>query len=63
MFTMFSHTQLHVDTGHPADAPQEKKEEDFFALEEKFPASNPVHSNGSLMPKPVLPLFIYIFIL
>jgi len=44
---------LHVDTGHPADAPQEKKEEDFFALEEKFPASNPVHSNSSLMPKPV----------
>ena len=50
--------QLHVDTGHHAEAQsQEKKEEDFFAEQEKFPEFNQTQSNGSFAPKVCLILY------
>jgi len=44
--------QLHIDSG-PSEAAtaQEKKEEDFFAMQESFPQSNPIGANGSLFVK------------
>ncbi|XP_046633594.1 ADP-ribosylation factor GTPase-activating protein 2-like [Daphnia pulicaria] len=48
-------TQLHIDSGTEAPAPQEKKEEDFFAVTEAFPDTSLVSTNGSLMPKPIVP--------
>lgn len=44
-------TQLHIDSGTEAVAPQEKKEEDFFAVTEAFPDTTPVNTNGSFLPK------------
>nr|CAH0109315.1 unnamed protein product [Daphnia galeata] len=45
-------TQLHIDSGTEAPAPQEKKEEDFFAVTEAFPDTTFVNTNGSsLMPQ------------
>lgn len=47
--------QLHIDSGPSPDAaPQEKKEEDFFAIVESTPIQNPVNANESLAPKPVV---------
>ncbi|EFX85179.1 hypothetical protein DAPPUDRAFT_300346 [Daphnia pulex] len=48
-------TQLHIDSGTEAPAPQEKKEEDFFAVTEAFPDTSLVSTNGSLMPKTIVP--------
>lgn len=44
--------KLHIDSGTEAPAPQEKKEEDFFAVTEAFPDTTFVNTNGSsLMPQ------------
>ena len=49
--------KLHIDSGTEAPAPQEKKEEDFFAVTEAFPDTTLVNINGSsLMPKPIVSL-------
>lgn len=50
------HPQLHIDSGPSTETqqPQEKKEEDFFAIEESIKHQTPVNTNGSLVPKPVV---------
>jgi hypothetical protein len=53
MYSLFIlHWQLHIDSGHSESVTaQEKKEEDFFAMQESFPQSNPIGANGSLFVK------------
>lgn len=52
----FFSLKLHIDSGTEAVAPQEKKEEDFFAVTEAFPDTTPVNTNGSFLPKIVVSL-------